>query len=81
LQKAIEYDISAFASTHPSITSAISVRLMEMLLQGYPVPKVYFFPTPVITDAQFAEYVRPDAPEGIFVYTPLSDQECREACE
>ncbi|HEY71020.1 MAG TPA: substrate-binding domain-containing protein [Anaerolineae bacterium] len=81
LQKAIEYNIPAFASTHPSITSAISVRLMEMLLQGYPVPKVYFFPTPVITDDQFVDYVRPDAPEGIFVFTPLSDAECVAACE
>jgi ribose transport system substrate-binding protein len=81
LQMAIEHSIPAFASTHPSITSAISVRLMEMLLQGYPVPKVYFFPTPVITEAQFADYVRPDAPDGIFVFTPLSDLECQEACE
>ena len=81
LQKAMEYDIPAFASTHPSITSAISVRLMEMLLQGYPVPKAYFFPTPVITDAQFEDYVRPGAPEGIFVYTPLTDEECQEACK
>ena len=80
LQKAIQYNIPAFASCHPSITSAISVRLMEMLLQGYPVPKAYFFPTPVITSEQFAEYVRPAAPEGIFVYTPLSDEECQEAC-
>ncbi len=80
LMKAIEYDIPAFASCHPSITSAISVRLMEMLLQGYPIPKAYFFPTPVISSEQFKDYVRPDAPEGIFVYTPLSDQECVEAC-
>jgi len=81
LMKAIEYNIPAFASCHPSIVSAISANLMEMLLQGYPVPKVYFFPTPVITSDQFAEYVRPDAPEGIFVYTPLSDAECVEACK
>jgi ribose transport system substrate-binding protein len=81
LMKAIEYDIPAFASCHPSIVSAISVRLTEMLLQGYPIPKVYFFPTPVITSDQFADYVRPDAPEGIFVYTPLSDEECVEACK
>jgi ribose transport system substrate-binding protein len=80
LQKCIEYDIPAFASTHPSITSAISVRLMEMLLQGYPVPKAYFFPTPVITSEQFEDYVRPGAPEGIFVFTPLSDEECLKAC-
>lgn len=79
LMKAIEHGIPAFASCHPSITSAISVRLMEMLLQGYPVPKVYFFPTPVITSEQFKTYVRPNAPEGIFVYTPLTDEECQEA--
>jgi ribose transport system substrate-binding protein len=81
LMKAIEYGIPAFASCHPSITSAISVRLMEMLLQGYPVPKAYFFPTPVISSEQFKQYVRPNAPEGIFVYTPLSDEECTEACQ
>jgi ribose transport system substrate-binding protein len=81
LMKAIEYNIPAFASCHPSIVSAISARLMEMLLQGYPIPKVYFFPTPVITSDQFADYVRPDAPEGIFVFTPLSDEECVKACK
>jgi ribose transport system substrate-binding protein len=79
LMKAIEYNIPAFASCHPSIVSAISVRLMEELLQGYPVIKAYFFPTPVIPSEKFAEYVRPNAPEGIFVFTPLSDEECNQA--
>lgn len=73
LQKCIKYNIKAYASCHPSICSAISVVLMEMLLQGYPVPKMYFYPTPGITSDQFKDYVRPNAPEGIFVYTPLSD--------
>jgi ribose transport system substrate-binding protein len=79
LMKTIKYNIPAFAACHPSIVSAISVRLMEMLLQGYPVIKSYFFPTPVIPMELFKEYVRPNAPEGIFVFTPLSDEECQEA--
>ena len=79
LMKAIEYNIPAFAACHPSIVSAISVRLMEETLQGYPVIKAYFFPTPVIPSEKFKEYVRPNAPEGIFVFTPLSDAECQAA--
>lgn len=73
LQKCLEYDIPAYASCHPSIPSAISVVLMEMLLQGYPVPRMYFYPTPGIPKEQFAEFARPDAPDGIFVFTPLPD--------
>jgi len=74
MQKCIKYNIPAFASCHPSIASAISVVLMEMLLQGYPVPRMYFYPTPGIPQEKFKDYVRPDAPEGIFVFTPLSDK-------
>jgi ribose transport system substrate-binding protein len=74
MQKCIKYNIKAYASCHPSICSAISVVLMEMLLQGYPVPKMYFYPTPGIPSERFKDYVRPDAPEGIFVFTPLSDK-------
>lgn len=73
LQKCLKYNIKAYASCHPSISSAISVVLMEMLLQGYPVPKMYFYPTPGIPSEKFKDFVRPKAPEGIFVYTPLSD--------
>jgi len=73
MQKCIKHNIKAYASCHPSICSAISVVLMEMLLQGYPVPKMYFYPTPGIPSEKFKDYVRPDAPEGIFVFTPLSD--------
>jgi ribose transport system substrate-binding protein len=73
MQKCIKHNIKAYASCHPSIASAISVVLMEMLLQGYPVPKMYFYPTPGIPSERFKDYVRPDAPEGIFVFTPLSD--------
>jgi hypothetical protein len=47
---------------------------MEMLLQGYPVPKMYFYPTPGIPSERFKDYVRPNAPEGIFVFTPLPDE-------
>lgn len=75
LEKCIKYNIPAYASCHPSITSAIAVKLMEMVLQGYPVPRLYFFPTPGFSSEKFKDYVRPNAPEGIFVYTPLSDQE------
>jgi ribose transport system substrate-binding protein len=74
MQKCIKYNIKAYASCHPSICSAISVVLMEMLLQGYPVPKMYFYPTPGIPSERFKDYVRPKAPEGIFVFTPLSDK-------
>jgi len=74
MQKCIKHNIKAYASCHPSICSAISVVLMEMLLQGYPVPKMYFYPTPGIPSERFKDYVRPDAPEGIFVFTPLSDK-------
>lgn len=73
LQKCIEYDIPAYVSCHPSINSAIAVNLMEMLLQGYPVPKMYFYPTPGISNDKFKEVVRPNAPEGIFIFTPLDD--------
>lgn len=78
MQKCIKYNIPAFASCHPSIASAISVVLMEMLLQGYPVPRMYFYPTPGIPQEKFKDYVRPDAPEGIFVFTPLSDKVLNE---
>jgi ribose transport system substrate-binding protein len=81
LQKSIKYNFPAFASCHPSIVSAIAVILMQMTLQGYPVPKAYFFPTPVITSDQFKEYVRPNVPTGVFVYTPLSDEEVNAAFE
>lgn len=74
MQKCIKHNIKAYASCHPSICSAISVVLMEMLLQGYPVPKMYFYPTPGIPSERFKDYVRPEAPEGIFVFTPLSDK-------
>jgi ribose transport system substrate-binding protein len=74
MQKCIKHNIKAYASCHPSICSAISVVLMEMLLQGYPVPKMYFYPTPGIPSERFKDYVRPKAPEGIFVFTPLSDK-------
>ena len=74
LQKCIEYDIPAYASCHPSINSAIAVRLMEMLLQGYPVPRMYFYPTPGISSEDFGKFVRPNAPEGIFIFTPLDDK-------
>ena len=73
LKKCLEYNIPASASTHPSITSAISVDLMEMLLQGMPVPRLYYFATPFISNEDFSKYVRPNAPDGIFVYTPLDD--------
>jgi len=79
LQQCIKYNIPAYASCHPSICSAISVKLMGMLLQGYPVPKIYFFPTPAIPEEEFPKYVRPNAPEGIFVFTPLSDEEVNKA--
>ena len=78
LQKCIEYNIPAYASCHPSIPSAISVVLMEMLLQGYPVPRMYFYPTPGIPKEQFKDFARPDAPEGIFVFTPLPDSVLNE---
>ncbi|MFN2304755.1 MAG: substrate-binding domain-containing protein [Anaerolineales bacterium] len=81
LQKSLQYGFPAFASCHPSIISAISVRLMEMCLQGYPVPKAYFFPTPVISSEQFADFVRPDVPTGVFVFTPLTDDEINAAFE
>jgi len=74
MQKCIKHNIKAYASCHPSICSAISVVLIEMLLQGYPVPKMYFYPTPGIPSERFKDYVRPKAPEGIFVFTPLSDK-------
>jgi len=79
LQKSMEFGFPAFASCHPSIISAIAVRLMEMCLQGYPIPKVYFFPTPVIASDQFKDYVRPNVPTGVFVYTPLTDDEINAA--
>jgi ribose transport system substrate-binding protein len=75
LQKSIQYGFPAFASCHPSIVCAISVNLMVSALQGYPIPKAYFFPTPVITSEEFQDYVRPNVPTGVFVYTPLSDDE------
>ncbi|MGM0366222.1 MAG: substrate-binding domain-containing protein [Actinomycetota bacterium] len=78
LQNCIEYDIPAYASAHPSICSAISVNIMEMLLQGYPVPKLYLYTTPGIPAEEFENYVRPDAPEGIFVFTPLDDDTLNE---
>jgi len=78
LQKCIQYNIPAYASCHPSICSAIAVVLMEMLLQGYPVPKMYFYPAPGITTEEMKDYVRPNAPEGIFVFTPLSDEKLNE---
>lgn len=78
MQKCIEYDIPAYSSAHPSISSAIAVRSMEKLLQGYPVQKAYFYPTPGIPSEDFDEYVRPDAPDGIFVFTPLSDETLNE---
>ena len=71
LQNCIEYDIPAYASCHPSISSAIAVNMMEMLLQGYPVPRMYMYPTPGLTSAEFGEFIRPDIPDGVFVYTPL----------
>ncbi len=74
LQKCLEYDITAYASAHPSINSAIAVKLMEMLLQGYPVPRMYFYPTPGFSSDEFEKYVRYDAPQGVFVFTPLSDE-------
>jgi ribose transport system substrate-binding protein len=81
MQKSIDLGFPAFASCHPSIVSAISVKLMEMALQGYPVIKAYFFPTPVITADQFKDYVRPNVPTGVFVSTPLSDEEINTAFE
>jgi len=78
MQKCIQYNIKAFASCHPSICSAISVVMIEMLLQGYPVPKMYFYPTPGIPSEKFKVHVRPDAPEGIFVFTPLPDKVLNE---
>ncbi len=78
MQKCVKYDIPAYSSCHPSICSAISVKLMEMTLQGYPVPKMYFYPAPGIAAEEMEEFVRPDAPEGIFVSTPLSDEELNE---
>ena len=81
MQKSIEYGFPAFASCHPSIVSAISVKLMDGLLQGYPTPKCYFFPTPVITDDKFKDYVRPNVPTGVFVSTPLTDEEINTAFE
>ena len=74
LKKCIEYNIPACASCHPSINSAIAVNMMEMLLQGYPVPKLYYYSTPFISDENFETYVRPAAPDGIFVFTPLDDE-------
>lgn len=79
LQKSIKYGFPAFASCHPSIVSAMAVDVMVMLLQGYPVPKAFFFPTPVITSDQFKNYVRPNVPTGVFVFTPLSDEEINTA--
>jgi ribose transport system substrate-binding protein len=73
LQKCLEYNVPAYASCHPSIPSAISVVLMEMLLQGYPVPRMYFYPTPGIPKEQFKAFARRNAPDGIFVFTPLPD--------
>jgi len=74
LKKCIEYKIPAYASCHPSICSAISVKMMEMLLQGYPVPRMLMYPPPGFSSDEFEKYVRPDAPDGIFVFTPLDDQ-------
>ncbi|MEM3434301.1 MAG: substrate-binding domain-containing protein [Nitrososphaerota archaeon] len=73
--KCLKYHIPAYASTHPSIMSAIALDLMVMMFQGYPIPKLYFFPGMGIPDDQFSKYARPNAPEGIFVCTPLSDEE------
>lgn len=73
LMKCIEHGIPSFVSCHPSISSAISVKLLEMLLQGYPVPKLYYFPTPIISSDEFGKYVRPNTSEGMFIFTPLED--------
>lgn len=75
MQRCMEYDIPAYASCHPSIPSAIAVGEMEKLLQGYPVIKILFYPTPGIPSEEFEKYVRPNVPEGVFVFTPLSDEE------
>jgi len=78
LKKCIEYKIPAYASCHPSICSAISVKVMEMLLQGYPTPKLLFYPPPGFSSEEFEKYVRPNAPDGIFVFTPLDDATLNE---
>jgi ribose transport system substrate-binding protein len=73
MQKCIKYGIPACASAHPSIPSAISLDLMIMLLQGYPVLRMYFSPQPFYVSEDFPKYVRPNVPEGVFVSTPLPD--------
>ena len=75
MMRCTKYNIKCFAPCHPSISSAIALDLMIMLLQGYPVPKFYYYSSPVITPDEIPKYVRPNAPEGIFVFTPLSDEE------
>jgi len=74
MQRCLKHNIPACASAHPSINCAIALDLTIMLLQGYPVPKMYFFPQPFFTWDDFPKYVRPNIPEGVFVYTPLPDE-------
>jgi ribose transport system substrate-binding protein len=73
MQRCIKYGIPACASAHPSIPAAVALDLMIMLLQGYPVPKIYFSPQPFYVSEDFPKYVRPNVPEGVFISTPLPD--------
>lgn len=73
MQQCIKYGIPACASAHQSINGAISLDLMINLLQGWPTIKMYFFPQPFYTSADFPKYVRPNVPAGVFVATPLPD--------
>lgn len=73
MQKCIKYGIPACASAHASINVAIALDLMIMLLQGWPVLKMYFFPQAFYSSEDFPKYVRPKVPDGVFVFTPLPD--------
>lgn len=62
----------------PTWESVIALRIALELLAGKDVPKTQTIVPPVITGTNYHQYIKPDLPDGVYVYTTLSTAELKK---
>lgn len=62
----------------PTWESVIALRTALDLLAGKNVPKVQTIVPPVITGANYKQFIKPDLPDGVYVDTTLSTDELKK---